>query len=96
MASMHKLRLNKQLHHGKQPSTRLSVNLRKTNPLLQQGMEIHGRITKTESKSLPNQLTMDIKMSTLNLCLGLQAKKNLAKELIISKNQWNYREKFQV
>ena len=35
------------------------------------------------SKSDPNKLMMDIKIATLNLCLGLQQKKNLVKQIII-------------
>ena len=34
--------------------------------------------------SIPNPIRMDIKVATLNLCLGLQAKKNIVKETIIN------------
>ena len=40
--------------------------------------------TKTASMSTPNPIRMDIKVATLNLCLGLQAKKNIVKETIIN------------
>ena len=39
-----------------------------------------------ESVSHPKEPKMDIKILTLNLCLGLQAKKNMVKETILSKN----------
>ena len=54
-----------------------------------------------------NRPNMTIKIATLNLCLGLQFKKDLIKEFILSEsidniqslhfttsgNQWNYRDK---
>ena len=39
-----------------------------------------------ESISHPKETRMDIKIATLNVCLGLQAKKNLVKETILSEN----------
>ena len=44
------------------------------------------KATKIESMSHPKEPKMDIKISTLNLCLGLQTKKNLVKETILSEN----------
>ena len=39
-----------------------------------------------ESISHPKETRMDIKRATLNVGLGLQAKKNLVKETILSEN----------
>ena len=40
-----------------------------------------------------NKHNLDIKVVTLNLCLGLQPKKNLVKETILSQNTGNVNEK---
>ena len=55
------------------------MNTRETKDtsLLLQGGEQEAR------KLDPNKLMMDIKIATLNLCLGLQQKKNLVKQIII-------------
>ena len=77
-------RWNKPLLQEKRHTTRPYVNTRKKTQITKTGATVPAERNQPDRVNVPKitHLKMSIKIATLNLCLGLQFKKNLVKNFI--------------